>query len=258
MKVVILAGGFGTRISEESQFKPKPMVNLGGMPILWHIMKGYSHYGFNEFVICAGYKQEVIKEYFANYFLHTSDITFDFTTGKQNMIVHQNTAEPWKVTVVDTGLNTLTGGRVKRVASYLGGESFLLTYGDGVANVDIKALIECHKKAGKIVTLTAYNPGQRFGALDIAADGTIKSFREKAQGDGALMNAGFMVCEPAIMNYIDGDHQMLEREPLERIAAAGQLNSYRHTGFWQCMDTVREKEKLEELWKQGKAPWKVW
>lgn len=258
MKVVLLAGGFGTRISEESQFKPKPMVDLGGMPILWHIMKGYAHYGFNEFVICAGYKQHVIKEYFRDYFLHTSDVTFDFTRGKQDMTIHKNSSEPWKVTVVDTGLNTLTGGRVKRVAPYLGGEPFLLTYGDGVANVDINALIACHKKAGKVVTLTAYNPGQRFGALDIAEDGTIKSFREKAQGDGALMNAGFMVCEPAIMNYIDGDHQMLEREPLERIAAEGQLNSYHHTGFWQCMDTVREKEQLEKMWNKGEAPWKVW
>lgn len=258
MKVVILAGGFGTRISEESQFKPKPMVELGGMPILWHIMKLYSHYGFNEFVICAGYKQHVIKEYFRDYFLHTSDVTFDFTGGKQEVTIHKNASEPWKVTIVDTGLDTLTGGRVKRVAPYLNGEPFLLTYGDGVADVDIRALIDCHRKSGKIVTLTAYNPGQRFGALDIAADGTIRSFREKAKGDGALMNAGFMVCEPQIMDFIDGDHQMLEREPLERIAAKGQLNSYRHTGFWQCMDTVREKELLEKMWTRGDAPWKVW
>lgn len=258
MKVVILAGGYGTRISEESQFKPKPMIDLGGRPILWHIMKLYSYYGFREFVICAGYKQHVIKEYFADYFLHTSDVTFDFTHGKQDMIIHKNMSEPWKVTVVDTGLNTLTGGRIKRVAPYLNGEPFLLTYGDGVADVDINALIDCHQKAGKLVTLTAYNPGQRFGALDIAADGTIKSFREKAQGDGALMNAGFMVCEQGMLDYIDGDHQMLEREPLERIAAAEQLNSYRHIGFWQCMDTVREKEMLEKMWETGNAPWKVW
>jgi len=258
MKVVILAGGFGTRISEESQFKPKPMVELGGMPIIWHIMKLYAHHGFNEFVICAGYKQHVIKEYFRDYFLHTSDVTFDFSQGKQEVTIHRNAAEPWKVTVVDTGLNTLTGGRVKRIAPYLCGEPFLLTYGDGVADVDIKALIACHRKAGKLVTLTAYNPGQRFGALDIAVDGTVRSFREKAQGDGALMNAGFMVCEPKMLDYIDGDHQMLEREPLERIAAEGQLNSYRHAGFWQCMDTVREKELLEKMWAKGDAPWKVW
>lgn len=258
MKVVLLAGGYGTRISEESQYKPKPMIELGGRPILWHIMKLYSSYGYNEFVICAGYKQHVIKEYFADYFLHMSDITFDFTSGKQDMIVHKSNFEPWKVTVVDTGLDTLTGGRIKRVAPYLDNEPFLLTYGDGVADVNIHALIECHRKSGKIVTLTAYNPGQRFGALDIDSDGTIRSFREKAKGDGALMNAGFMVCEQKLMNYIEGDQIMLEREPLEKIAAEGQLNSYRHNGFWQCMDTIREKEILEKLWKEGNAPWKIW
>ena len=258
MKVVILAGGFGTRISEESQFKPKPMIDLGGRPILWHIMKLYSHYGFHEFVICAGYKQHVIKEYFADYFLHTSDITFDFTNGRQNMFVHQNHAEPWKVTVVDTGRNTMTGGRVKRVGDYIGEETFFLTYGDGVSDVDIAALLEFHRSHGKIVTLTSVNPGQRYGSLDIANDGTILSFREKSKSDGALINGGFMVCEPKLFDYISGDDQMLEREPLERIAAEGQLMAFKHEGFWQPMDTLREKQMLERLWEGGAAPWKVW
>lgn len=258
MKVVLLAGGFGTRISEESQFKPKPMVEIGGKPILWHIMKQYSYYGYNDFVICAGYKQEVIKEYFANYFLHTSDITFDFTKGKQDVIVRSGHAEPWKVTVVDTGLNTLTGGRVKRVRDYLDDNAFFLTYGDGVSNVDIKALYEYHKKCGKLVTLTSVNPGQRYGMLDIDETGRIREFREKAIGDGFMINGGFMVCEPGMIDYIDGDHQMLEREPLMKVAADGQLMAYKHEGFWQCMDTVREKQMLEKLWADGKAPWKVW
>lgn len=258
MKVVILAGGYGTRISEESRFKPKPMVELGGMPILWHVMKLYSHYGFNDFVICAGYKQHVIKEYFADYFLHTSDVTFDFTNGKQDMIVHHHSAEPWKVTVVDTGLNTLTGGRVKRIKEYLEGERFFLTYGDGVSDVDISRLLEFHKLHGKLVTLTSVNPGQRYGSLDIDGDGCIREFREKAKTDGALINGGFMVCEPGMIDYIDGDHQMLEREPLERIAKAGELMAYRHEGFWQPMDTLREKQMLEDMWARGEAPWKVW
>ena len=258
MKVVILAGGFGTRISEESQYKPKPMVELGGRPILWHIMKLYSHYGFNEFVICAGYKQHVIKEYFANYFLHTSDITFDFTGGKQDVVVHRGHAEPWKVTVVDTGLNTMTGGRVKRVKDHLGGERFFLTYGDGVSNVDIAALLEFHKKHGKLVTLTSVNPGQRYGSLDMTPEGLVLSFREKAQSDGALINGGFMVCEPGLLDYISGDDQMLERAPLETVARDGQLMSFKHDGFWQPMDTLREKQQLERLWDTGKPPWKVW
>lgn len=258
MKVVLLAGGFGTRISEESQFKPKPMVELGGMPILWHIMKLYSHYGFNEFVICAGYKQHVIKEYFADYFLHTSDVTFDFMNGKSDVTIHRTESEPWKVTVVDTGLKTMTGGRVKRIKDYIDNERFFLTYGDGVSNVDIGKLLEFHKSHGKLVTLTSVNPGQRYGTLDIDAGGCVREFREKSKGDGALINGGFMVCEPGIMDYIDGDHQMLEREPLERIAKAGQLMSFQHDGFWQPMDTVREKQMLEELWAGGKAPWKVW
>jgi len=258
MKTVLLAGGFGTRISEESQFKPKPMIELGGMPILWHIMKLYSHYGFNDFVICAGYKQHVIKEYFADYFLHTSDVTFDFSHGRQEVTIHRHAAEPWKVTVVDTGLDTLTGGRVKRVRDYLGGERFFLTYGDGVSDVNIAKLLEFHKSHGKLVTLTSVNPGQRYGSLDIDETGRIREFREKARADGALINGGFMVCEPGMIDYIDGDHQMLEREPLERIARDGQLMAFRHDGFWQPMDTLREKQMLERLWNEGRAPWKVW
>ncbi|MBM6916082.1 glucose-1-phosphate cytidylyltransferase [Gemmiger formicilis] len=258
MKAVILAGGFGTRISEESQFKPKPMVELGGMPILWHIMKLYGHYGINEFIICAGYKQHVIKEYFADYFLHTSDITFDFTQGRNDMLVHRNTSEPWKVTVVDTGLNTMTGGRVKRIRSYIGNETFLLTYGDGVSNVNIDALIRFHREHGKLVTMSAYNVGQRFGVLDIDENGSVREFREKIDSDGNLVNIGFMACQPEFLDYIDGDDSVLEKDPLKRAAEDGQVMAYKHTGFWQCMDTVREKEKLEQLWVSGKAPWKVW
>ena len=258
MKVVILAGGFGTRISEESQFKPKPMVDLGGMPILLHIMKLYSTHGFNEFVICAGYKQHVIKEYFADYFLHTSDITFDFTSGKNEMIVHRNSSEKWKVTVVDTGLNTMTGGRVKRVKEHLNGEPFMLTYGDGVSNIDITKLVEFHKSHGKMVTMSAYNAGQRFGVLDIAENGNVNEFREKTQGDGNMVNIGFMVCQPEFLDYIEGDSTILEKAPLESVAKMGELMAYRHDGFWQCMDTVREKEQLEKMWNSGNAPWKVW
>jgi len=258
VKVVILAGGYGTRISEESQFKPKPMIELGGMPILWHIMKLYSYYGFNEFIICAGYKQHVIKEYFADYFLHTSDITYDFTNGKNEMIVHHNTSEPWKVTVVDTGLGTMTGGRVRRVKDYIGSEPFMLTYGDGVCDVDIGKLVEFHRSHGKLATLTTVVQKQQKGVLDIDAAGTVQSFREKQVGDGAAINAGFMVFQPEIFNYLEGDQTILEQEPLERLVAEGQLMSYRHTGFWQCMDTVREKELLEKLWATGQAPWKVW
>ncbi len=257
MKVVILAGGYGTRISEESIYRPKPMVEIGGMPILWHIMKIYSHYGFNEFVICGGYKQHVIKEYFADYFLHTSDVTFDFTNGNE-LIVHHKNVEPWKVTVVDTGLDTMTGGRVKRVKPYLGNETFFLTYGDGVSDINIKEELEFHKQHGKMVTITAYNAGQRFGVLDIGKDGNIKEFREKTQGDGSLINIGFMVCEPELLDYIDGDATTLEKEPLSRVAKENQLMAYRHDGFWQCMDTVREKKQLEQMWADGVAPWKVW
>lgn len=258
MKVVILAGGFGTRISEESQFKPKPMVDLGGMPILLHIMKLYSAHGYNEFVICAGYKQHVIKEYFADYFLHTSDITFDFTDGRNEMIVHRNNSEKWKVTVVDTGLNTMTGGRVKRVKEHLNGEPFMLTYGDGVSNVDITKLVEFHKAHGKMVTMSAYNAGQRFGVLDIDANGSVNEFREKTQGDGNMINIGFMVCQPEFVDLIDGDSTILEKAPMEAVAKMGQLMAYKHDGFWQCMDTVREKEQLEKMWANGNPPWKVW
>lgn len=258
MKIVILAGGFGTRISEESLFKPKPMVDLGGMPILWHIMKLYSIHGFNEFIICAGYKQHVIKEYFADYFLHTSDITYDFTNGKNDIIVHHNTSERWKVTVVDTGLNTMTGGRVKRIKEYIGDEPFMLTYGDGVSDLNITKLLKFHRSHGKLVTMSAYNAGQRFGVLDIGPDGAIREFREKAKGDENLINIGFMVCQPEFIDYIEGDSTVLERTPLETMAKMGQLMAYKHNGFWQCMDTARERDALEKLWADGHAPWKVW
>ena len=258
MKVVLLAGGFGTRISEESQFKPKPMVDLGGMPILLHIMKLYSHYGYHEFIISAGYKQHIIKEYFADYFLHTSDITFDFSHGKSDMLIHDTAVDPWRVTVVDTGLNTMTGGRVKRVKDYINDEPFLLTYGDGVSDVNIEELVKYHKSHGKLVTMSAYNIGQRFGVLNVEEDGAINSFREKNNNDGGLINIGFMVCQPEFIDYIDGDKTVLEKEPLERAANSGQLMAYKHEGFWQCMDTVKEKETLEKMWASGTAPWKVW
>lgn len=255
MKVVLLAGGFGTRISEESQFKPKPMIEIGGMPILWHIMKIYSHYGFNEFVICAGYKQEVIKKWFGDYFLHTSDITFDFTEGDK-VIVHNKNTEPWKVTVVDTGLNTLTGGRLKRIKEYID-DTFLMTYGDGVCDVDILNLIEHHKKNNKFATLTAVQLDGRFGTMDMNGN-LVSSFREKSKEDMGWINGGFMVLEPKVLEYISDDSTMFEREPLERLAEEGQLVNYKHPGFWQCMDTLRDKQKLEDLWASGDAPWKVW
>ena len=257
MKVVILAGGYGTRISEESQFKPKPMIEIGSMPVLWHIMKLYSSYGFNEFVICAGYKQHVIKEWFADYFLHTSDITFDFTQDDK-IIVHNKRAEKWKVTVVDTGLDTMTGGRLKRVKSFIGDEPFFMTYGDGVANVNIKELLEFHKAHGKKATLTAVKPDSRFGVLDITDNNQINAFREKSQVDSGYINAGFMVLEPDVLDYIKDDSVMFEREPLEVLAENNQLMCFKHNGFWQCMDTLRDKVKLETLWVENKAPWKVW
>ncbi|MCI5874700.1 MAG: glucose-1-phosphate cytidylyltransferase [Clostridiales bacterium] len=257
MKVVLLAGGFGTRISEESHLKPKPMIEIGGQPILWHIMKEYSAYGFNEFVICAGYKQQVIKEYFANYYLHRSDITFDFT-AENEMVVHNNVAEPWKVSIVDTGLNTMTGGRIKRVKDYIGDETFMLTYGDGVCDINIQKLYEFHKQSGKLATMTAIQPGGRFGTLDIDADNTIERFSEKRKEDGGWINGGYMVIEPEVIDYIEGDQTVFEREPLERLAAEGQLQAYKHDGFWQCMDTLRDKTLLEELLEQNKAPWKIW
>lgn len=258
MKVVLLAGGLGTRISEESQFKPKPMVEIGGKPILWHIMKEYSHYGFNEFIICAGYKQHYIKEWFADYFLHNSDITFDFTNGQNDMTVHNQYCEPWKVTVVDTGLHTMTGGRIKRIQPYVGNETFMVTYGDGVCDVDIKELVNFHKSHNKIATLTAVMQDQSKGVLDIGPDNAVKSFREKSCSDGAPINAGYMVFEPAIFDYIGDDDTVLEQEPLRKLVEEGELMSYMYKGFWQCMDTKREMDMLEKLLKQGKAPWKKW
>ncbi len=256
MKVVILAGGFGTRISEESHLKPKPMIEIGGMPMLWHIMKHYSHFGFNDFVICCGYKQYVIKEYFADYFLHMSDITFDFADGGR-MIVHENFSEPWKVTLVDTGLNTMTGGRIRRVRKYLDeDEPFMLTYGDGVSDVDLNKLLEFHKAGGKLGTLTAIRVNQRFGVIDIGEDNGVSQFREKTKQDGSYINGGFMVMEPSVIDLIDGDSCVFEKYPLETLAATGQLNAYKHDGFWQCMDTLRDKQKLESLWESGEAPWK--
>lgn len=257
MKVVILAGGFGTRISEESQNKPKPMVEIGGMPILWHIMKVYSHYGFNEFVICAGYKQHVIKEWFADYFLHTSDITFDFTNGNE-MIVHNKHAEPWKVTIVDTGLNTQTGGRVKRIKDYVGNETFMLTYGDAVGDVNIRELVDYHHAHGKIGTVSVYNFGQNKGVLDINADGKVNAFREKSDLDGDLINIGFMVFEPQLFDLIDNDTIVFEKEPMNALVEQGELVAYTHKGFWQCMDTLREKQKLDKMLADGTAPWKYW
>lgn len=258
MKVVLLAGGFGTRISEESQYKPKPMIEIGGKPILWHIMKEYSYYGINEFIICAGYKQHMIKEWFADYFLHNSDITFDYMNGKNEMIIHEQYCEPWKVTVVDTGLNTMTGGRIKRIQKYIGNETFMMTYGDGVCDVDIKKLLEFHESHGKIATLTAVTLEQQKGILDIGGDNAVKSFREKSITDGALINAGYMVLEPEIFNYIRGDKTVFERDPLVKLAEEGQLMSYMHKGFWQCMDNKREMEELELMFEKGNAPWKKW
>lgn len=256
MKAVILAGGFGTRISEESQFKPKPMLEIGEMPILWHIMKIYSHYGINEFIICAGYKQHVIKEWFNNYFLHTSDVTFDFANN--DVIIHNKKAEPWKVTVVDTGLNTQTGGRVKRIQEYVGDETFMLTYGDAVGDVNMTELLEYHRKSGKIGTVSVYNFGQNKGVVEVAKDGMVKEFREKSDLDGDLINIGFMVFEPKIFEYIAGDETAFEKEPLSNLAKENELAAYVHRGYWQCMDTLREKQQLEKLWQSGQAEWKVW
>jgi glucose-1-phosphate cytidylyltransferase len=252
-----LAGGFGTRISEQSHLIPKPMIEIGERPILWHIMKYYSSFGYNDFIICCGYKQYVIKEFFADYYLHMCDLTFDFT-NENNMEVHANSTEPWRVTLIDTGLNTMTGGRIKRVAKYIGDEPFMLTYGDGVSNVNIHDLVDFHKKHGKIATLTAIQPGGRFGVLDIEDENAISRFKEKSKDDGGWINGGFMVLEPEIMDYIDGDTTVFEKDPLERVATEGQLMAYRHNGFWQCMDTMRDKELLERLWKEGDAPWKIW
>ena len=256
MKVVILAGGLGTRISEESVLKPKPMIEIGGMPIIWHIMKIYSAQGFNEFIICVGYKQDYIKRWFRDYSLITSDVTFDFSEDNK-VIIHNKKTEPWKVTIVDTGLNTQTGGRIKRIKDYIGNEPFMLTYGDAVGDINIQELLEFHKKNSKIGTVSVYNFGQNKGVLDIEGN-VVKSFREKSDLDGNLINIGFMVFEPDFIDYIDDDSSVLEKEPMDRLVEKGELLAYVHKGFWQCMDTVREKEKLESLWTSGKAPWKIW
>ncbi len=256
MKVVILAGGLGTRISEESIYKPKPLIEIGEMPIIWHIMKYYSLFGFNDFVICAGYKQHCFKEYFSNYYLNHSDVTFDMKNN--NMIVHKTNSEPWTVSVVDTGLYTMTGGRIKRVKEYIKDEPFLLTYGDGVSDVDLNALLEFHNKSKRIATLTAVMPGGRFGALNIDSSGLIGSFREKKRDDGGWINGGFMVMEPEILDYISGDNVMLENEPFDKLVSDRQLSAYKHFGFWQCMDSMKDKTLLEKLIAEGKAPWIKW
>lgn len=257
MKVVILAGGFGTRISEESHLRPKPMIEIGGKPVLWHIMKIYSAQGFNNFVICAGYKQHIIKEYFDDYFLHSSDVTFDYHDGK-TVRVHNTQAEPWTVTVADTGYNSMTAGRVKRVWPYIGNERFMLTYGDGVADVDLHALLQHHERTGATVTLTGVALTQTKGVIEVGDNGLVGSFREKKKTDGSVINGGFMVCEPGLFDMISGDGSVLEDEPLPLLAQAGRLGCYKHDGFWRCMDTQRERGQLEALWASGDAPWKIW
>ena len=256
MKVVILAGGFGSRITEESHLKPKPMIEIGDKPILWHIMKYYSSYGFHDFIICLGYKQYIVKEFFSNYYLHTSDITFDMT--KNTMEVHNNYSEPWRVTLVDTGLNTMTGGRIKRIKDYIDEESFMMTYGDGLSDVKLDKLLEFHKEHGKIATLTTVNIGQAKGILTVEEDGLIKSFREKSENDGDIINGGFMVLNRAVFDYIEDDATVFEQEPLRNLVRDKELMAFYHKGFWQCMDTQREKNKLEELWNSGNAAWRIW
>ena len=256
MKVLLLAGGFGTRLSEETDIRPKPMAEIGGKPILWHIMKIYSHYGFNDFVVLLGYKGYYIKEYFANYFLHQSDITIDLSNNK--MEVHNNSSEPWKVTLLDTGLNTMTGGRIKRAKNFIGKERFLLTYGDGVADIDLKKLVSFHEQHGKAITMTAVLPEGRFGALKTDGSNKVLSFVEKPKGDGNWINGGFFVCEPKVLDYIVDDNTVFEQNPLEQLATEGELFNYRHEGFWKCMDTLRDKTKLNELWDSGEAKWKIW
>ena len=257
MKVLILAGGLGSRLSEETNLKPKPMVEIGGYPILWHIMKIYSHYGFNDFIILTGYKSHIIKEFFVNYYHRYSDITVDMTDN--SVTVHKTRQEPWKVTMLYTGQNTMTGGRIKKASNYINNEPFLLTYGDGVSDVDIRALIKSHQQSGKLITMTAVKPSGRFGALVINEQDTITSFMEKPKGDGAWINGGFFVCQPEVMDYIaEGNNVIFEREPLEKLANCGQLHAYKHEGFWQPMDTLKDKMQLTELWETGKAPWKKW
>jgi glucose-1-phosphate cytidylyltransferase len=257
MKVVILAGGLGTRLSEETDLKPKPMVEIGGRPILWHIMKIYSTHGFNDFIICCGYKGYMIKEYFANYFIHQADITVDL--GKNNIEVHRSKAEPWKITMIDTGLNTMTGGRIKRIEDYIGKQTFMLTYGDGVGNVNIKALLEFHKKNDQLATVTAVQPSGRFGALNLDDGYSVKSFMEKPQADGGWINGGFFVLEPGIFDYLkEGDSTVWERSPLEDLARENQLAAFKHNGFWRPMDTLRDRMELDNMWNSGKAEWKIW
>jgi glucose-1-phosphate cytidylyltransferase len=256
MKTLILAGGYGSRLSEETELRPKPMVEISGRPILWHIMKIYSHYGFNEFVILLGYKGYQIKEYFYNYFLHQSDITIDLENNKVD--IHKSKAEPWKITLVDTGLNTMTAGRIKKVRDYIGDETFMLTYGDGVADIDIKELISSHKKSKKFATVTAVQPLGRFGTLNITDGEVVSSFYEKPKGDNAWINGGFFVLEPEIFNYIKNENTLWEKEPMETLARQSQLNAYRHRGFWRPMDTLRDKTDLENLWNEGNAPWRIW
>jgi glucose-1-phosphate cytidylyltransferase len=256
MKVLILAGGYGTRISEESDLRPKPMLEIGGKPILWHIMKQYSHYGFKEFVILLGYKSYMIKEYFANYYLHHSDVTID--TANQRLEIHNNYSEDWKITLVDTGINTMTGGRVKRAKDYIGNKTFLLTYGDGVSNVNLTELINFHKTHGKKMTMTSVQPEGRFGSLEIETNNKISKFLEKQKGDGGWINGGYFVCEPSVLDYIDDDKTILERDPLETLAHEGELFSFKHEGFWKCMDTQRDKDQLNEMWNSGFPKWKVW
>lgn len=257
MKAVILAGGLGTRLSEATNLIPKPMVEIGGKPILWHIMKTYSHYGINDFIICCGYKQYVIKEYFANYYRHNSDITVDLTNN--SIEVHTSNAEPWRITLIDTGLNTMTGGRVKRIQKYVGDEPFLLTYGDGVADLNIADTIDYHKKSGQLLTVTAYKPSGKFGALDMDDAGNVNSFMEKPAGDGHWINAGYFICQPEVFDFItEGDATIFERKPLEAIAAAGKMGAFKHNGFWKPMDTMRDNIELNEMWDKGQAPWKVW
>ncbi len=256
MKVVILAGGLGTRISEQSHLKPKPMIEIGGKPILWHIMKIYSKYGFNEFIICAGYKQDVIKAYFANYYTYNSDVTFDLSNN--TVEVHTSHVDPWKVTIVDTGYETMTGGRVKRIQKYVGDEPFFLTYGDAVSDINIQELLKFHQETGRTATLTAVNIAQMKGVLNLTESGIVESFREKEDEDSTLINGGFMVMNPEIFNYLQDDSTIFEKEPMQRLSAEGEMAAYRHEGFWQCMDTQREYKLLEELWDSGKAPWKIW
>jgi len=256
MKAVILAGGFGTRLSEATHLIPKPMVEVGGKPILWHIMKTYSHYGINEFIICLGYKGYVIKEWFANYFLHSSDVMIDLWDNSIEIL--DNHSDHWKVTLVDTGLNTMTAGRVKRIQKYIGEEPFLLTYGDGVGDIDIHKALEHHRKTRKALTVTAYKPQGKFGSLELDRDGNVLSFTEKPKGDGMWINAGYFVCEPAVFDYLGGDDMMLEKEPLEKLAKDNLMTSYIHNGFWKPMDTLKDNNELNEMWYSGKAPWKVW